>query len=265
MTIPCLYWPVTVATSAMAFRLRYTPNASTEQTTTATITAGTYYAHEGAGSLATQVETNFNAAALGGVTVAITVSVTGLVTIVVSGLSVLTACEIQWSNSAATQALGTALGFAVSASDTATASGGGVATFTSDYQMPRYWTPDVAPRSDEPVTDQEIAIGRTFGGQNTYDALGRWPGRALSFAYVPAYRMKTSAETGTYVNGALERLLEDDAGPGRLRYWTDRSTLGSGSGDYYLDGSVLGSVRWQRLNEAVNLYSVSMVLWEFTA
>lgn len=262
--IPCIYWPVTVATSAMVLRMRRTPNATgIEVTTNTTVTAGTFYVPEGASSLPTQVETDFGT--VNGVSVAIAVSVAGVVTITVSGLSAGTACEIQWNNSTATQALGTALGFVVSASDTATATGGGVATFTSDYAIPRYWTPDVPCRSDEPITDQEIVVGRTYGGQNTYDVLGRWPGRRVTFDWVPAYRMKTGSETGTYTNGALERLLEDDTAPGRFRYWDDRATLGSGYDDYFLEANALESVRWSRFSEAVPLYSVALDMWEFTA
>lgn len=263
-TIPCLYWPVTVAASGMVLRLTRDPAGAPGATTTnTTLTAGTYTQHESTGSIATQLETDFGT--VNGVTVAVAVSVLGIVTITVSGCDAATTCAIVWDNSAATQALGTALGFDVSAADSTTTNGSGVATFTGDYQMPRYWTPSVGPRSVEPMTEQEAVVNRTYGGQNTYDVLGRYSGKRVVFEWVPDERIKVESESGTTTNAAIERFLEDDAAPAKFRYWTDRSTLGSGYDDYFLDPSVVERIEPQRFSEAVALYSITLPMWEHTA
>lgn len=261
--IPCLYWPVAVATSGMVLRLRRTPNATGVQVETdTTITAATYATPTGSGSLAAAVGTDFGT--INGVTVAVSVNSAGVATITVSGLQGTTACRINWPATAATQALGTALGFDVSTADEPNAVAG-VATFTGDYAIPRYWTPDVPVRSDEPITDQEVNVGRTYGGQNTLDVLGRWQGRAIRIDWIPEHRAKRSAESGAYTNGSLERFLEDDTGPAKFRWWDDRDTLGSGSDDYFLDAGALERIRWSRFSEAVPLYSVTLDMWEFTS
>lgn len=263
-TIPCLYWPVTVAASGMVLRLRRDPSGGSGDTTTnTTLTTGTYTQHEGTGSIATQLETDFGT--VNGVTVAISVSVLGIVTITVSSLDNGSVCTIAWTNSAATQALGTALGFDISADDTVASVTGNAATFTGDYQMPRYWTPSLPPRSSEPMTEQEAVVTRTFGGQNTYDVLGRWSGKRVAFEFVEAARIKTESESGTTTNAALERFLEDDTAPAKFRYWTDRATLGSGYDDYFLDEVALQRIDPQRLSEAVPLYSITLPMWEHTA
>jgi hypothetical protein len=129
--------------------------------------------------------------------------------------------------------------------------------------MPRYWTPSVPPRSVEPITEQEAVVNRTYGGQNTYDVLGRWSGRHVAFEFVEAARVKVESETTA--NTALERFLEDDTAPAKFRYWTDRTTLGSGSDDYFLDPAAVERIDPQRFSEAVALYSFSMTMWEHTA
>jgi len=261
--IPCLYWPVTVATSGMVLRLAYSRADTTAVPAfNTTVTAGTYYNPGGSGSLLAQVDSDFNT--ISGVSIEFDLSVGGVVTMRVTGLSNSAACVAHWNNSAATQALAVALGFDSSASDSVTPVGG-VATFTGDYAIPRYWTPDVPVRSDEPITDQEVSVGRTYGGQNTLDVLGRWQGRAIRIDWIPEYRAKRAAETGTYVNGSLERLLEDDTGPARFRWWDDRATLGSGYDDYFLDAPALEQIRWTRFSEAVALYSTTLQMWEFTS
>lgn len=261
-TIPCLFWPVTVASSGMVLRLNYTrPGPVVVAAFNTTLTAGTYTQHEGTGSIATQLEADFGT--VSGVTVAVTVSVLGIVTIEVSGLAGSTTCTISWNNSAATAALGTALGFSVAAPESVTSSVAGVATFVGTSQMPRYWTPGVPPRSSEPITEQEAVVTRTYGGQNTYDVLGRWSGKRVAFEFVEAARVKIESETTA--NTALERFLKDDTAPAKFRYWVDRATLGSGSDDYFAPPEAVERIDPQRFSEAVPLYSFAMDMWEHSA
>jgi len=260
--IPCIYWPVTVAAAAMNLRLRRTPAAGGgEVTTDNVIPAATYYAHEGAGSLAAAIEALFTPA-VNGVSVAVAVSNAGMVTITVSGLDGTTACEIDWSGTPAAATLVTALGFDTALTDTVNAVGG-VATFTATKQMPRYWTPDVPSASDEPQDAQEVVVTRTQGGQNAFDRLGAWEGRRVEFQFVPAAKIKTDSETTA--NTAVERLLKDATAPARFRFWNDRDTLASGFDDYYLDAEVLPEIRPQRFSPAVNLYSLTLPMWEHVA
>lgn len=263
MTIPCLYWPLTVAASEMVLRVKRTPNLTGVLVTTdTTVSAGTYVNPDGSSSLLTQVESDFGT--VNGVAVALSLSEAGRVTIAVSGLQSSSSAEIQWANSAATAALGAALGFDTSATDTA-AESGGTATFTADYAMPHYWTPGLSPRDDRQSDDQDVVVTRTKGGQNTYDRTGGFDGRVIDFEWMAASAVFIASESGTTTNGSLERFVKDEGGPGKFRWFNDRSTLGSGYADYYLDASAVQKFEPKRLNEAVPLYSYSLPMWEYVS
>jgi len=262
-TVPCLYVPVVVATSGMRLRLTRNPAGAPGATTTNfDLAASTYTAPSGAGSIATAVQTAF--IPLGSETVTVTVALdTGRTTIEVANLDPTTACSILWSTDSATQALGTALGFDVVASDTVISTAGGIATFPSDYAMPGYWTPGVPVRSSEPITEQDAVVNRTQGGQNTLDVLGRWPGKRVAIEWMPAAKTKRESETNT--NESLERILTSDTYPAKFRWWTDRDTLGSGFDDYFFEPEVLQMVDPQRLSEAMPLYSVTFRMSEYVS
>lgn len=261
--VPCLCAPVVVATSGMRLRLTRNPVGAPGATTTnSDLAASTYTAPSGSGSIAAAVATAFGTVDTVTVTVAVALD-TGRTTITVNNLDPATSCVILWSTDAATQALGTALGFDVSASDTVISDGSGIATFPSDYAMPGYWTPGVPVRSSEPITEQDAVVNRTQSGQNTLDVLGRWPGRRVVIEWMPAAKTKIESETNT--NESLERILTSSTYPARFRWWDDRDTMASGFDDYFLDPEVLQMVDPQRLSEAVPLYSIAFRMSDYVS
>lgn len=262
-TVPCLYAPVVVATSGMRLRITRDPVGAPVSTTTSfDLAAATYTAPSGSGSIAAAVTAAF--VPLGTETVTVTVALdTGRVTITVANLGAATSCSILWSTDTATQALGTALGFDVVASDTVVSDGSGIATFPSDYAMPGYWTPGVPVRSSEPVTEQDAVVNRTQGGQNTLDMIGSWGGRRVAIEWMPAAKTKIESETNT--NESLERILTSSTYPARFRWWDDRDTLASGLADYFFEPEVLQMVDPRRLSEAVPLYSITLRMSEYVS
>lgn len=264
MSVPCLFWPVTVTTSQMVFRLERNPTGVPGNTTTnTTVTAGTYVNPDGTSSLLTQVETDFGT--VNGVSVALSLSVDGVVTITVSGIESPSGARIHWNNSSATQALGAALGFDTSAADVPDSTGASSATFVATKAMPRYWTPGLAPRRDDPGTEQEIVVTRALSGVSTYDKIAAQDYRLIAFDWLSPERVFIASESGTTTNAALERFITDDAAPGKFRWFDDRSTLGSGYADYFLAAESVTKFEPKRLNEAVALYSYDLKLWEYVS
>lgn len=261
-TIPCLYAPVIVSAALpMTLRMSYSRTGPVVVAAFDTaITAGTFTAPSGTGSLVAQVDTDFGT--INGVSVAFSVSNNGVVTITVTGLANTADCFIHWNNSAATARLATALGFS-SAAASQVGPVGGTATFVAPYAMPGYWTPGVPVRSSEPITEQDAIVNRTQGGQNTYDVLGRWAGKRVAIEWMAAGKAKLESETVT--NESLERILTSDAYPGRFRWWVDRDTLGSGYDDFFFEPEVLQMIDPQRLSEAMPLYSVTLRMSEFVS
>lgn len=261
-TVPCLYAPATVSAALpMTLRMSYSRTGPVVVAAFDTaITAGTFTAPSGSGSLVAQVDTDFGT--INGVSVAFSVSTNGVVTITVTGLDNGADCFIHWNNSAATGRLATALGFST-ASASQIGPVGGTATFVAPSAMPGYWTPGVPPRSSEPVTEQDAVVNRTQGGQNTLDVIGRWPGKRVAIEWMAAGKVKIESET--VVNESLERILTSATYPARFRYWTDRATIASGFDDYFFDPEVLQMIDPQRLSEAVPLYSVAFRLSEYVS
>ena len=214
LVVPRILWGVTIE-AGVNDAIRVDPSDSAAFT--ATIAPGTYYCHHGAtgdaDDLPRAVRIAVNAATGGTADFTFGVQSNGTIRITKATGTF----DIIWTFNAATQALGTILGFDVSANDT------NQTTLDSDYQHQNGWYPERYSKGGSGnVTTKIAAHSVAVGGQARGHEHAGWTTRYESVEFLEIGKI-VDGESG-FTNEALQLFHDDASAWMDFRYYPDVSS-----------------------------------------
>lgn len=242
---------------------------------TGTLAAATYNTHA---AFVSAVETSIRAAECAGLTafsadlgagVLTVVAASGRLTIAVSaGLANATSLIFKWQTSAATQALGTLLGFGVA--ETQHAVTANAVTATAAAILPNLWTPGIPVRTDSrEIRTKTRTMTRTAGGQNqtiTWETGSGGAGlitREVRLEWLPTRKVYIADEV---VAGESFETFWESTAISRFEYLPDLANPTVGNAEYFLlEDESASTFRPERLSESVELYAIDLKMGRFIA